>query len=516
MESNLEELAVVDSTKTVPNLPILTMPQPSSSLPPRPEFTPFTVPNLCGQPPYDEQDFWTYPSRHNWVVHTRVDDCHPLCPPLEGCCLDGEHQFDAQERTVRPPMFSRADRSPVTASDKAAFLQAWLFFGTLVELTTLCNCSLDVQAEFLVDDGTAVSTEALNGLPARLFSALQPSQIGNEALMERILHLARHVSLFLVEELAEDYDSGTGPLAMHKYTLDECRVLHSISILARIIGLHILLHIYASPPGSIADYDAWAQKRIVQSIDWRGRWAEGMNQLSDSVFDDMVKRGWCVSELFLFDPHELAIASLLSRPRIRKNHDSCTNDLCYALQTDEATYKTAHVDEHCTCDFVDVPTDDLVNILKGGKVPVVMFDAERELRVVCGDDIPYIALSHVCQYESPTVSLSGGCYSDSHSQGLTGWVILKTMHSRSVNFVDYGVTLPISATPSSTIYSTTMIQHATRETRRLELGRHLPQRDVMLAFGWTLSAFRSIPLPNRTEREPSNSWERHSTKRGPC
>lgn len=266
----------------------------------------------------------------------------------------------------------------------------------LTEVSTLCGLALDIEAEFLVDNGKSVSTSSLNGLAGRWFSALPPDRFGDEVLMERILAISRYICLLLVEELTEDNYSGSTIQRMYEYTPEECRILHSIDILARTLGLHLLLHVY-SPGFSASDDKAWSQNRITRSIVWMGRAVEGMDQLSDIVFDDLQERGWCVSELYLMAAHELIIASLLERPRAR-NHPTCTDTLCHAYQTDEETYKTVHVDETCSCDFVSVPMEDLVNVLAQDQVPAVLVTTELEVCVVHTERYPYIALSHVCEH----------------------------------------------------------------------------------------------------------------------
>ncbi|KAI0712677.1 hypothetical protein C8Q76DRAFT_846299 [Earliella scabrosa] len=425
-DAQLSESVPVTHIDSDPIIPILTIPQPHPSFPPRPEFTPFTVPNLGGTvPPHDGTDFWDYPTRHNWTIHARDEQCHVLCPP--GLCWDGVEWPDTatSESAMHTPMISRTDGSPVTPTDKAAFLQSWLFFGTLAEMSALCHLDLDVSAEFLLDNGKTVSTSALNGLAARWIAALDPSQIGDEKLMERILALARHVCLLSVQEYVEDApSSGSDETHSHShnpermkspglnyqprytYTVEECRVLHSIDILARTLGLHLLLHVY-SPRFKASDDKGWGKKRITRSIHWLNRRIEGVEQLSDIVFDDMNERGWCISELYLMDSEEQVFASLLDRPRARR-HSSCNDTVCYAYQTDDKTYKTVHVHQDCKCDFVGVRTEDLVESLVQDKVPVVMITAELDIRVVSSDKHPYIALSHVCESPAALLGASSG------------------------------------------------------------------------------------------------------------
>lgn len=297
---------------------------------------------------------------------------------------------DEDLRPVLPPLFSRSDGTPVLASDKVAFLQAWLFFGLLLEVSTLCELELDVEAEFIDKEGS-ISTAKLNGLPGRWFMALAKThRVGDKPLMERILSLVRHAFLMLTEELVKV----DGDFAQRfKYTYTQCRVLQSLNICTRIIGLHLLLHVY-SPGFTVTEEDGWGHDRITKSLEYE-RYGEGTDQLSELARTDLEEQGWCESELDLLAPDDLAFASLLTRPNMR-DHSSCRGIVCNAYQSDEATYITRHVQVGCSCDFVGVQTSTLVDALSKDKVPKLVITEQSELRVVAEHDYPYIALSHVC------------------------------------------------------------------------------------------------------------------------
>ncbi|PBK63355.1 hypothetical protein ARMSODRAFT_963251, partial [Armillaria solidipes] len=391
-EMQTPSLPLVSTQPQPPNefVSRITIPQSSPNVPPRPEFIPFTTPYLCVSKPYDSKDFWSYPERCGWIVDVKDTQCHVLCPP--GVCLDGidrkELRGDAQLR-----VFSRSDGSVVVASDKAAFLQAWLFFGVLTEVSDLCGLDIDLATEFFLEDGS-VSTARLNGLPGRWFEAAVISgRAGDKVLMERILTVARHSHLMLSEERSDDEYT-----LMFKYSYAECRVFHSLEILVRTVGLHLLLHTYM-PGFTTTEEEGWGRKRIERSLHWpvwyKGRPNEGIDQLGSLARDKLEEQGWCGSELDLLAHDELAFASLLSRPRI-KDHSSCGGDMiCHAYQTEEATYRTRHVDDGCSCGFVGLDTDGLIAVLSQNKVPKLVITDELKLEVVSENDYPYIALSHV-------------------------------------------------------------------------------------------------------------------------
>ncbi|KAF9255399.1 hypothetical protein L218DRAFT_352037 [Marasmius fiardii PR-910] len=391
----------------------LTIPQASPDIPPRPEFIAFTIPHLCASKSYDGKDFWSYPERCGWIVSTKDTQCHVLCPP--GMCRHGLNISEPSNNT-RMPNFSRLDGSPVVASEKAAFLQAWLFFGVLTEVSGLCGLEIDLATEFILEDGS-LSTQSLNGLPGRWFeAAVTKGRAGDKTVMEHILTVARHSHLMLCEERDKD-----GETTLFKYSYDECRVLLSLDILVRTIGLHLLLHTYM-PSFTTSEEEGWGRCRILKSLDWPAgsmHLIEGMDQLSDLARDELEAQGWCESELDLLPHEELVFASLLFRPRIR-DHSSCGDVVCSAYQTDEATYQTRHVNDGCSCNFVELDPDNLIDILSRDKVPTVVITDELELKIVPGDDYPYIALSH----------------------GPMDLEIQNQMHFRNVSFDVYG-TMPI-------------------------------------------------------------------------
>ncbi|THU81556.1 hypothetical protein K435DRAFT_611241, partial [Dendrothele bispora CBS 962.96] len=265
----------------------LTMPQLSPNMPPRPEFTPFQVPNFCESNPYDDKDFWTYPERCGWIVHAEDARCHVLCPPR--LCLHGMSEEEILEesrlnRDVRDPMFSRLDNKPVLASDKVAFLQAWLFFGLLTVVSDLCGLEIDVAAEFIIDNGM-ISTAKLNGLPLRWFeAAVKTQRAGDKTLMENILNLARHSFLMLSEELVSE----STPKFVYSYA--QCRTLQSLEILVRIIGLHLLLHT-RMPGFTTTENEGWGRDRISGSLRFAIRYTEGMDQLSGLAIAELRKQG---------------------------------------------------------------------------------------------------------------------------------------------------------------------------------------------------------------------------------
>ncbi|KAI5842804.1 hypothetical protein BZA05DRAFT_188192 [Tricharina praecox] len=385
----------------------LTVPHCSPNTPPRPEFASFTVPYLCTSQPYDHLDFWTFPLRHGWNVHLADMVCHVLCPPGRRCQQQAEQEGE-EERSPQPPIFSRVDGKPVRAEDKVAFLQAWLFFGVLDEVSRLCGLVIDVDAEFVAEAGDEVSTAGLNGLSSRWFEATKRTgRAGDKALMESVMKVARHARLMLTEEIVDEERT-----KRFEYTFAEGRILQSLDIVVRLVGLHLRSHVNIRGFTAMEE-EGWGRQRIrkcLQPMDY----SEGLDQFSDLAEDAMREAGWCESEFDSMTPEDVLVASLLDRPRIR-DHSGCGEIVCSAYQTDEATYHTRHTDDDCRCEVTEVPTTLLVQALAAGRVPKVFITDQLELEVIASDDHPYIALSHgpmgsetLSSTRSPSAS-SGAC-----------------------------------------------------------------------------------------------------------
>ena len=436
----------------------------------------------------------TYPERQGWVVHHQDKQCHPLCPP--GICFEGvEADILSRGDHYRAhgpmsPMFSRADGSPMTSASKAAFIQSWLFFGTLHEVSNMCGLSIDIQAEFVVDDGRAVSTAPLNGLAGRWFLSLNSGTVGNTVFMERVLAITRQMSLFLTREVL--VRPGLGP--RFRYTPQEARVLLSVDVVLRVLALHLLLHVN-SPGFSAAADECWDAGRISTVVDLVGRPREGNWDLAGhgASDDGRASRGWCESEVASFEfsgSDAYRFVAVLERPPLR-DHSSCDDMTCVAYQVDVGVYRTAHAATilECTCGFAGVPAEDLVRQLAQDKVPAVVIGEDLEIRVVDSSEHPYAAFSHVCEWFSARDELGA----DDH-QGLTAWGTRDATRYPSASFVVSATTQSASAVP--------MVDHLLLERTS--------------SSGSTRCASRSSPVSKNTGTKPSVLWARPSVPRTPC
>ena len=272
-------------------------------------------------------------------------------------------------------------------------------------MSRICGLpTIDIQAAFIVDDGRRVSTAALNELPGRWFASLKSEQVGNIQFMQKILSIARYMSLLLIEERTPEstslspYHPCSDPA--FQYTSDEACVFTSLDILHRTIGLHLLLHRYTKERAQDSE-TVWERGWITRSILSGVGFLEGRQGELTRLYSELTQNGkWCRSELpTKWGPGEFEMfcfLPFLSRPQGR-NHSACSSVVCSAYQVEESTYKTAHVEDTCQCDFVHVPSEELVRILGQDKVPAVIITQDLDIQIVKAEKQPYVALSHVCE-----------------------------------------------------------------------------------------------------------------------
>lgn len=181
----------------------------------RPDFVLLTVPYLCVAAPYDyhELGFWDFPERAGWMLDARGyrnNFANELIWDLE----ELDREYTCRQRKIPEEISSkrpfdslklkcyRIDGGHASLSEQIAFLQAWLFFGVLAEVSSICGLSLDLETEFLVtndaeDGAKVVSTAALNGLSRRWLEAAGaqgqgPVQTGQPNRTARMIRVVRH------------------------------------------------------------------------------------------------------------------------------------------------------------------------------------------------------------------------------------------------------------------------------------------------------------------------------------
>lgn len=279
----------------------------------------------------------------------------------------------------------RTDSSAVDPPivDQVAFLQEWLFFGTLAEVSAICGLCIDIKAEFLVNGGREISTAALNGLAQRWLDAARMQTPGDdfEARMRRV-----HSVVGFTTSLS--HHGGSRVVETQKLSYPECKALFAIGIVYRVVTLML-------KRSGVCD----ARKLDRLHFALLGGFPALQRELSAFAREELLQKGWCRSEVTMLDavdpdgPPYHFFASLLRRQHM--NHSGCSWFRCLADNIDEDTYQTAHAKAECQCAFASVNGDDLAEILAKDEVPRIMISDDLDVNVV--QNRPYVVISHVCK-----------------------------------------------------------------------------------------------------------------------
>ena len=107
----------------------------------RPPFPTIRVPYTCSSCPYDNEGFFKFPQRSQWVI-----------------------QYDQAAREQWQKLLLRKnDGTDRSYTEKVAFLQAWLFFGVLTDVMQLFGVSIRTEKLLVEHQGLLmVSTGALH------------------------------------------------------------------------------------------------------------------------------------------------------------------------------------------------------------------------------------------------------------------------------------------------------------------------------------------------------------------
>ncbi|KAL0578607.1 hypothetical protein V5O48_003398 [Marasmius crinis-equi] len=275
--------------------------------------------------------------------------------------------------------------------DASAFLQQWLFFGLLHEFF---GDDIDFSAFIETDkssDIQYVHTRELLPL-ARAFMEKEPS---NKTLPRNNFRLKNCLrKTFNVYHTVTEEQYGFLDPYFQLSLLATARFLTHV---ASLLYPNDFEQPFCTLPCIVLDEDRLAN-------------AKDINGDIDVLGLEMLKAGWC--------PRQIAIAercsfetyyycSQLQLPSGREPeegehfHRKCTQLQCLALQVDERTYRTKHVQSGCDCTWLSLETDALATILQDGRIPIVAFDTDSEQLALSSAEVfsntptPYIALSHV-------------------------------------------------------------------------------------------------------------------------
>ncbi|KXJ94985.1 heterokaryon incompatibility protein-domain-containing protein [Microdochium bolleyi] len=103
-----------------------------------------------------------------------------------------------------------------------------------------------------------------------------------------------------------------------------------------------------------------------------------------------------------YEPETFAYLATLQRSPVRAaaDHSHCSALACGAYNSDMSRYRTRHTTEDCACHMIETPREQLLAVLKNGKVPLIAIEDDGEgscnLAVRARSiGTSYVAISHV-------------------------------------------------------------------------------------------------------------------------
>lgn len=372
----------------------------------RPVFPPFYVPYKSAAVLYDGLGFSGFPERQKWDVQDRPMD--PADPMREAFLL---RRFAEQPKGE--PNTNRENHHAVDQSvdDKAAFIQAWLFFGALSE--TFKTVNMDIQvSDFLeeVDEVTVVSTARLHEYGQKW--AMKEASFGPEGRENRVRKVygvIREAEFFLSRWAPEGLYDDEDDDKYHNSSVAQIwgpqrQTIHQIYFSAVIVSRFIRITAGQIFPGEEG------KARLL--VSFFGKYLLGwQNDKTEyqKVTNFMDPPGQCPSEAQMLRERLVGAPKIflyyLKRPTLQLDHRQCSRYQCKIQEVPDGTYRTKHTSPACCCAMVSVDGTELAHILQTGKIPRVRIsqhaasngDTEHlsGLTATVTDEGPYIAISHV-------------------------------------------------------------------------------------------------------------------------
>lgn len=308
---------------------------------------------------YDGSDFITYPERHGWDVSTWT------------WVEDEQDGFDQNGHS---------------AEEMASFLQTWLFFGLLQSIL------LDIQ----VDQNDFKSPAANDGQYFLTTRSLSRYLAQRYKRLEGITMQERSEAQMILSDCRAMADAVTGGLNFTLFYGSRRR--DTVALESSLLALRLLVELL------------WRLEIDHKTYGPRGELFYDLH-----LRQRMLEDGWCPFTVEFMQsklPLQLqAYAFSLGTSRSGYDHGLCkvSEDPkgCTLLQVG-ASFTTRHAVPNCHCQQISSPIDEIVSVLRSGKIPVLAIKTDHESGdielLVEGIDLedvayrmacPFIAFSHV-------------------------------------------------------------------------------------------------------------------------
>ncbi|KAI4265388.1 MAG: hypothetical protein L6R35_007123, partial [Caloplaca aegaea] len=279
-------------------------------------------------------------------------------------------------------LWRNGEKRPV--SETAAFVQSWLYFALLRDVTGVTFSVDYVSRDGGGDDGNQVISTA--GLE-ELLGAWSARLAGNADITETKEKLSKLYKL-LIEHRSIGLRIHICGIDLGNDTIMLAIAMLSERLMAAVIDLYA--HLGLETP-------------VEQT--WRVR-HEGVDDIGQPILKLMRARGWCPYDVrrLDIDTKELSILyyySNLKTPRSSKDHSECSGERCLAMMTKPATYRLSHRREGCSCPLLFADPKEVAQILEQGSIPLIsmMPGPDHEALKMSVKDLAqghhFVAISHV-------------------------------------------------------------------------------------------------------------------------
>ena len=261
----------------------------------------------------------------------------------------------------------------------SAFLQAWLYFGTLAEVLRVYDIPL-VTSDFALEqsnDAPALSTRYLQDyLAAWIVRASQE----NGAILEkdRYEYRVRMMGQSIGSKAGAYYNESIlrkrAPVQSREPSKPPDATAFTERRAARI---HQVLNEVAATlydfgsTATLVDDSVWDSILILcstlqnaayyayRSFDFKFKFVKLFDKVAARQLDGIFwNNGWCPREKKIIhdmaegDNNVLFLSAQLSRWDDTSRHQNCDSKMCFAYQVDNSTYRTRHVQDNCQCEFI--------------------------------------------------------------------------------------------------------------------------------------------------------------------
>lgn len=280
----------------------------------------------------------------------------------------------------------------------AAFLQDWLYFGLLSELSSIACKKAPIMQDFVVGNGGLNRIVIGGKLEGKLEDCI--SCIGKMRLKKRLqaverLECALDTASRIVTHLWYSSVGGAGNNNRRDHVPVD--VLTSIMVL-----------------GSSIDAGLIQLALATRKRSWR---------LAEMAHMSMGRKGWCPRDAAV-TKSSLSEVSMYCASHLQRHHrqdggsvstaaprhDHCTDYACDLQQIDDDAYETEHVTDHCPCEFWSVDEKELVKIIQENRIPYIELKLESSKSEKDGQKRKLVP--------------SLGSFNNSINRGLTNWLVI--------------------------------------------------------------------------------------------